>query len=448
MNRRKFLGILAGAAAGAPFLADSAVSNFPQLQGSKNKLLPFSNRQHQYDQPTAAEAADLQPIERPQIHNQRDTLEDKIAELIITDRGSIGSFFPGGIILTKQQTREGHLFGKYHSYDPERAQSTVEDVLKSAAQMNKRVLIYDEGEGGFVTRIGTLPAAGDIGNYYVHNRIRGTITGRVTPSSDKNTRKNQIVALFENYAKELHNRGVNAVLGPVLDVIISGKNDNLIERDGRSFGPSHAATVDLAQMYINAMHRYGIRVTGKHFLGAGIPKNGDVHEELVTQTRRIRPRLNAGSVYRRLREGLDGVMATHIRNPADNNKPYILSEVALDYLTQTKYQDDGRTYRGIDFNGLVITDDILMKGVLEYVKRNKLTKRQQKLVAGCSNLESKTAVLAIDAGCNAVIALQTDVDSIVRGISYAYKTGDSKFKNRVDNSFRKYQEFVQKFNLN
>ena len=120
----------------------------------------------------------------------------------------------------------------------------------------------------------------------------------------------------------------------------------------------------------------------------------------------------------------------------------------MDYLTQTKYQDDGRTYRGIDFNGLVITDDILMKGVLEYVKRNKLTKRQQKLVAGCSNLESKTAVLAIDAGCNAVIALQTDVDSIVRGISYAYKTGDSKFKNRVDNSFRKYQEFVQKFNLN
>ena len=130
----------------------------------------------------------------------------------------------------------------------------------------------------------------------------------MTPSSDKNTRKNQIVALFENYAKELHNRGVNAVLGPVLDVIISGKNDNLIERDGRSFGPSHAATVDLAQMYINAMHRYGIRVTGKHFLGAGIPKNGDVHEELVTQTRRIRPRLNAGSVYRRLREGLDGVI--------------------------------------------------------------------------------------------------------------------------------------------
>ena len=67
------------------------------------------------------------------------------------------------------------------------------------------------------------------------------------------------------------------------------------------------------------------------------------------------------------------------KKPRDNNKPYILSEVALDYLTQTKYQDDGRTYRGIDFNGLVITDDILMKGVLEYVKRNKLTKGSKSL---------------------------------------------------------------------
>lgn len=441
LSRRTFV---LGALSAPPLAllgANMAVSRYPQLQGYKNWALPSINFQEQYNQPTAAEDSAVQPVQSPKILNRRDTLEDKIAELIITDRKGIGDFFPGGIILTKQQTRKGHLFGRYHSYDPERAQSAVEDVLAKAVQNGKRVLIYDEGEGGFVTRIGTLPAAEDIGNYYTNNIIGGTLIDRVTPSTDKAVRSTQVRNLFEQYARELRNRGVDVVLGPVVDVVRNGSEDNLIKKDKRSFGYSHNATIEIARLYIDAMHKHGVKVVAKHFLGAGIPEEGDVHEDIVLQTRRIRPRYLAGQVYRRLKDTLDAVMATHIGNRQDHDRPYIMSERALNYLTQPTYANGG--YRGIEFGGLVITDDIMMNGVLKYVSKQRFTQREQTLLAGCPNLEAKAAVLAIDAGAHAVIALQTNISPIIKGIAYTYNTGDAKFRDRVDTALRKYQRFAR-----
>ena len=440
ITRRLFLAVATVPVAAA--VGDGLLHRYPQLQGYKNRALSFLNLQERYDQPTAAEGSDAPIMEKTEIGNQRNTLEDKIAELLITDDGGIGKYFPGGVLLTKQQTRQGHLFGKYHSYDPEKTQSTVQGILQQALRNNKRVLIYDEGEGGFVTRIGTLPAAEDIGSYYTNNRIDGTLAGRVTPSGDKNVRREQIIFLFEQYAQELRNRGVDVVLGPVVDVVRDGVDDNLIKRDKRSFGYSHNATIEIAKLYIDAMHRHGIKVAAKHFLGAGIPEDGDVHEDIVLQTRRIRPRYLAGQVYRRLSDRLNAVMATHIGNRQDHEKPYIMSERALDYLTKPSYAN-GR-YKGIEFQGLVMTDDILMNGVLKYVSKQRFTPREQKLLAGCSNLEAKAAVLAIDAGAHAIIALKTDITPIVEGIAYAYQIGDNKFTARLETALRKYQEFVRK----
>jgi len=418
-----------------------AIQYWPQLHGPKNRYLTWLNLQSEYDAPTVTEPVNLSPISKPAIPNQRESLEDRVAQLIITKNSNIEKHFPGGVLLTKQDTRKGHLFGKHPSYDPERTQAAVEDILEKAKAMKKRVLIFDEGEGGFVMRVGTLPAAFDIGNYYQNNVIAGTLTDRVTPSANKSQRAQEVYKLFDEYAKELRSRGVDVVLGPVLDVIWRNQSKNIITRDNRSFGYKHSTVREIAELYINAMHKYGVKVIGKHFLGIGIPKEGDIHEEEVGQTKRIIPRVWAMNLYKRFRNDLDGVLVTHLTNPSDNGTPYSVSQRSLDALTKPTYADGTR--RGVNFNGLVIVDDLSMKALLRYVERKNLNPRESRLLSGCTTSEAKAAVLTMDAGAHVVIALSADTDAIVKGVTHAYHA-DRGFKVKAENALMHYNDFASK----
>lgn len=438
MGIGKALGMLTLTAAIGLGAIQYAIANYPPAQTLKRRYLPALSAQSRYDIPTTQTSAHVEPIRKPRIKNLRETTEDRVAELLITRADNIGKFYPGGILLTKNETRTGHLFGRYCSYDPEKTQNSVDDALNRAQSANKRIIIWDEGEGGFVPRIGTLPAAEDIGFYYRENKIGPTIRGRVTQSVSRNMRTREIRRLFDEYARELHDRGVDAVFGPVLDVVEKPNGKNLIARDGRAFGSTYDDTIELASMYVDAMHRYGIETTGKHFLGAGIPV-GDVHAEEVVQTSRISPRLRAANVYRRLSAELDAVMVTHIENPLDRKRPYSISSRAIDFLTQPRY-NSGR-YRGIDFNGLVVVDDVSMKGLTIPVEEREFAARQERLVKGCGT-EGKAAVLSLDAGVHAVISVDANTDSVTACIAGAYRR-DAGFRQTVDRALMKYNEFAR-----
>jgi len=63
----------------AAAVGDRLLHRYPQMQGYKNRALSFLNLQERYNQPTAAEISDAPIMEKPEIGNQRNTLEDKIS---------------------------------------------------------------------------------------------------------------------------------------------------------------------------------------------------------------------------------------------------------------------------------------------------------------------------------------------------------------------------------
>jgi beta-glucosidase-like glycosyl hydrolase len=445
LTRRKFL--IGGAAASftAAIAAEPVFRHYPDLQSPKNRVIPDFLMSDRYEIPnTIIDRPGLTAVNRTATANQRTSLEDRIAELLITRVSNLGDFTPGGILLTKRETRRGNLFGRYCSYDPLKTQRAVERIRALAAEAEQRILIHDEGEGGYVPRIGTLPPATHIGNYLENNEITATMRGMVESSNDRDERVNQVVQLFERYAQELEDRGVNVVLGPVVDVSrLNHEPDNFLRAADRVFSNRHLVVRPIAMLYSDTMHRHNIRVTGKHFLSSGLPISGDSHDDLVRNrvSRGDTPLRWAMNTYADLKEHFDAVMVSHVINPFDD-LPYSISPRSIRALTQEIYDDEN--HRGVNFTGLVMVDDISMRGLVDYVERMNLDERQRALLEGTESGEVKAAVLAIDAGAHTVIALQTDTDEIVRMLTRAYKI-DNRFKEKVDIAFEKYELFADRF---
>jgi beta-glucosidase-like glycosyl hydrolase len=425
------------------------IEEYPLLQGKKHEFMPILSIEDRYCLPTTEITTSLEPAQRPELSDSRATLEEQVASLIIGLESKIGEYVPGGILLTNNQTREGHLFGRFSSYDAEETQESVESIWELAKDQNKEILIYDEGEGGYVMRIGTLPSAENIGDYYFRNKISGTIKGRVQESNDKEVRRREVQRLFSEYAQELHNRGVDAVLGPVLDVRDPNHKSILIHSE-RSFSSDFNEVQELAELYSLAMENFGIKTIGKHFLTTALA-DGDPHDSEIVNDNKKKPRIKAGRLYGLLGERLDGVMVTHNGNPSDLGRPYSLSRRAYQFLTQEKYpipdgesafideREDQRRYNGLNYNGWVIIDDVEMEGIRAYVSKHELSERGKRLVAGCDTLEARTVVLALDQGAQGAI-VRGEIDPIVKGISEAYKN-DPMFEKKIIKAIESYQEF-------
>ncbi|GEM_PF-4137790 len=425
---------------------------------------PALHFQSQYNLPNTQEPEIVSPLPVVSMPNERSTLEERIAELLITTSKNLGKYTPGGVLLRKEDTRKGHLFGKHASYSASRTQSAVEDIRERALSAKQRILVYDEGEGGFVPRVGVLPTAEDIGNYFSDNVIGKTIEGKVLSLENKNQREYQIEKLFADYAGELKARGVNAVFGPVLDVPKEDSSDNLIKKDGRSFSDRHIEVRLIAVLYAQAMHREGIRVVGKHFLNVGLGGNGNVHTQQVPTSDNITQRRRAAHTYRVLKRDLDGVMVTHLGNYSDGNRsdeedqrPYSISRRGLELLTKKHYPSrhkepetfaknrnvevyDNNT--GVNFGGLVVLDDLSMRGLLDYINTHELSEYGKKLTAGCKTDEAKAAVLALDAGAHTFIVFRADTTAIVEGLAYA-ANADKPFKRKVEYAISQYQQFAE-----
>lgn len=428
----------------------------PKYQSVKRKYLPFLSIEEKYNSPLTKLDNSTTAIIKPRSINKRETIEDQIAELFITTESNIGAYTPGGVLLTKKETRNSELFGRYTAYNPKKTQDNIENIITLSQKREQRITIFDEGEGGYVMRAGNLPAARDIGIYLHNNKIDGTLKGKIDYKRKKSQRKQEIKKIFDEYAIELHDRGVDVVFGPMLDMASSSNKGNPIYRDWRSFTNYFNDMKTIAKLYIDAMHEQGIKTVGKHFLSAGLTGEEDVHEEEATNPKLKSPRLRAGRLYKALRNDLDGVMITHVGNPSDKGRPYSVSKRAYQYLTLPKYptstttskssfqnnRQDSRSYRGINFSGLVIVDELSMKGLLDYIAEEPLSNRGKQLIAGCKTAEAKAAVLALDQGAHAFINRDEPIDPLVEGIAYAYKI-DKTFRTHVDKAIQKYERFAK-----
>ena len=155
---------------------------------------------------------------------------------------------------------------------------------------------------------------------------------------------------YEKMAKELQSVGINYDLAPVVDLDINPKN-HVIHGLGRSFGKDPQTVTKYASIFIDAMHKYGVLTSLKHFPGHG-SSVGDTHKGFVDVTHlwknvELEP-------YRLLNRKADTVMVAHVFNKRlDAKYPATLSKKTVEGLLRKK----------LGFDGVVITDDLQMGAI-------------------------------------------------------------------------------------
>ncbi|SFV51374.1 Beta-hexosaminidase [hydrothermal vent metagenome] len=204
-----------------------------------------------------------------------------------------------------------------------------------ACSYDGKLLIAVDQEGGKVQRLKTK-----YGFY-----------GKFPKASDVvKMDQSQIKSTYTKMSKELKNVGINYDLAPVVDLDINPKN-HVIHGLGRSFGKDPEIVAKYANIFIDAMHHYGVLTALKHFPGHG-SSVGDTHKGFVDVTQlwnkvEMEP-------YRLLNKKADTVMVAHVFNKKlDSKYPATLSRKTVHGLLR----------KVLGFNGVVITDDLQMGAI-------------------------------------------------------------------------------------
>jgi len=155
-------------------------------------------------------------------------------------------------------------------------------------------------------------------------------------------------------ARELRAVGIDVNLAPVLDVDSNPANPVIGER---SFSADPSRVAQLGVMLASAMQAGGVGACGKHFPGHG-DTDLDSHFDLPSlkhdQTRLTEVELVPFRAA--ARAGLAMMMTAHVMFPAlDPQRPATLSAAVINDLLR------GR----LGFEGVVITDDLEMKAILD-----------------------------------------------------------------------------------
>lgn len=151
--------------------------------------------------------------------------------------------------------------------------------------------------------------------------------------------------------KELREAGLNLDFAPVLDVDSNPKNPIIGDR---AFASTPEAVIQSALPFAQGLSKAGIIPCGKHFPGHG-DTDTDSHETLpfVSHSRKRLEKIELPPFQAAIREKIPMLMTAHVLYPAwDKKWPATLSRSILKILRDR-----------LHFRGLVISDDLLMKGI-------------------------------------------------------------------------------------
>lgn len=160
--------------------------------------------------------------------------------------------------------------------------------------------------------------------------------------------------------KTLAEVGINLNLAPVVDVRVN-PNNPIIARVERSFSADPALVAEHGEAFIDGHHEHGVRCTLKHFPGHG-SSIGDTHHGFTDVTNTWGE--SELTPYRELigKGKVDAVMTAHIFNSKlDPDLPATLSPSVVNGLLRDE----------LGYNGVVISDDIQMRGITDLFKVEK-----------------------------------------------------------------------------
>lgn len=218
---------------------------------------------------------------------------------------------------------------------------SIEQLLRLSASIHQsyegRALLSVDQEGGAVQRLD-----------HVLTPLPAPMA--VAAKGDLNVARQ----VMELCCKQLNLIGVNCLLAPVLDISSNPRNPII---GTRSYGSEPSMVTSLGLTVATTTSRFGIMAVGKHFPGHGATHE-DSHLQLAVN------RSDAGMLWERdlvpfrgCAVHLPAIMVGHIWLPAIDREtlpatmsPKVISALLREYL---------------QFDGLIMTDDLLMKAVTD-----------------------------------------------------------------------------------
>ena len=261
------------------------------------------------------------------------TAEEKVGQLFLVryeknDTTYLNNFYPGGYILFAKD---------FNNHTKEEMKSEL-DNLQSISKY-PLILGVDE-EGGYVTRVSRYPAY----------RSEKFLSPRTYYDQGGYN-------LLEQTEKEkavlLKSIGINLNLAPVADVS-TNENDFIYER---SFGADADKTSEFITKMVEYANKNKINSTLKHFPGYG--SNKDTHTGIAIDEREYSSfeENDYKPFIAGIKAKVPSILVSHnIVKCMDENTPASLSSKVV-----------GELRNKLAFTGIIITDDLAMDAVKEYV---------------------------------------------------------------------------------
>ncbi len=224
---------------------------------------------------------------------------------------------------------------------------------------------------------------------------------------------NYAYKMGEVTAKEALAMGINWILSPIVDV--NNNPDNPVINI-RSFGDTPEVVSQLATAFIEGAKNYPALTTAKHFPGHGDTSH-DSHLDLpvINHNNERLESLELVPFQAAIDAKVDSIMTAHLLiNAWDNQNPATLSK---DILT-------GKLRQKLGFNGLIITDALIMGGVAKYASPEEI------------------AVKAVEAGAD-ILLMPDDPEIAINAVSDAVESGRLGM-DRIDESLNKIWQAKQK----
>ena len=279
------------------------------------------------------------------------TTEEKVGQLFLVryeynDTEYLSNFNPGGYILFAKDLEN-------HTKD------SIKKELKEVNEKNKYPLIFGvDEEGGFVTRVSRFPE-------FRSEKFKAPkdyyLEGGYELLEKTETEK----------AKLLKEIGFNLNLAPVADVS-TNENDFIYSR---AFGKDASKTAEFISKMVGYANKNNINSCLKHFPGYG--NNLDTHTGVAIDNRSYEQFKNEDFVpfEAGIKENVPSILVAHnVVKCMDPTYPASLSSKVIGELRNT-----------LGFTGIVITDDLAMDAVKEYVENG------------------ESATLAVNAGNDMII---------------------------------------------
>ena len=196
-------------------------------------------------------------------------------------------------------------------------------------------------------------------------------------------------------AKESRRLGINWDFAPVCDIDVEPANPIV---GTRSFGGNVERVTEFAAEWIDGCQSLGVLACAKHFPGHG-RTTADSHAEMpvVRATQDDLFGIDLAPFRAAIDAGVASIMTAHVSYPAldASGAPATLSPAIVHDLLRDQ----------LGFDGLIVTDALIMQGVLE------------------GRDEAAACVAAIAAGCD-VLCYPTDVAGVARALEKAVSRGE------------------------